>query len=77
MSGSHEKQLLTQATDFAINDSWEASHKIVQDLHSAKLIGFMLSFIRLRAMNSIVATGTRGRSSPSRFMMTQSKNSFS
>ena len=36
MPGSQEKELLKQAIDFAINDSWEASHKIVQDIHSAK-----------------------------------------
>ena len=36
MPGSQEKELLNQAIDFAINDSWEASHKIVQDIHSVK-----------------------------------------
>ena len=34
MRGSQDKELLNQAIDFAINDSWDASHKIVQDLHS-------------------------------------------
>ena len=34
MRGSQDKELLNQAIDFAINDSWEAAHKIVQDLHS-------------------------------------------
>ena len=34
MGGSKHKELLTQAISFAINDSWEASHKIVQDLDS-------------------------------------------
>lgn len=34
MLGSQDKELLNQAIHFAINDSWEASHKIVQDLHS-------------------------------------------
>ena len=27
MRGSQDKELLNQAIDFAINDSWEASHK--------------------------------------------------
>ena len=34
MGGSKHKELLNQAISFAINDSWEASHKIVQDLDS-------------------------------------------
>ena len=34
MRGSQDKELLNQAIDFAINDSWDASRKIVQDLHS-------------------------------------------
>ena len=34
MSGSSEKELLSQAIDLAINNAWDASHKIVQDLHS-------------------------------------------
>ena len=34
MSGSQDKELLKQAIDFAFNNSWESSHKIVQDLHS-------------------------------------------
>ena len=34
MSGSTHKELLNQAITFAINDAWDASHKIVQDLHS-------------------------------------------
>ncbi len=34
MRGSQDKELLNQAIDFAINDSWDAFHKIVQDLHS-------------------------------------------
>ena len=34
MGGSKHKELLIQAISFAINDSWEASHKIVQDLDS-------------------------------------------
>ena len=36
MSGSEDKELLNQAIVFAINDSWDASHQIVQDLHSSK-----------------------------------------
>ena len=34
MGGSKDKELLNQAIDFAINDSWDESHKIVQDLNS-------------------------------------------
>ena len=34
MSGSSHKELLNRAITFAINDAWDASHKIVQDLHS-------------------------------------------
>ena len=34
MRGSQNKELLNQAIDFAINDLWDASHKIVQDLNS-------------------------------------------
>ena len=34
MPGSQEKELLIHAIDFAINDSWDESHKIVQDLNS-------------------------------------------
>ncbi len=34
MRGSQDKELLNQAIDFAMSDSWGASHKIVQDLHS-------------------------------------------
>jgi len=34
MRGSKDKELLNQAIDFAIKDSWGESHKIVQDLHS-------------------------------------------
>ena len=36
MGGSKDKELLNQAIDFAINDSWDESHKIVQDLHSTE-----------------------------------------
>lgn len=36
MSGSTHKELLYQAIAFAINDAWDASHKIVQDLHSTQ-----------------------------------------
>ena len=36
MRGSEDKVLLNQAIVFAINDSWDASHQIVQDLHSSK-----------------------------------------
>ncbi|MGI9130719.1 MAG: hypothetical protein ACR2IC_03410 [Candidatus Methylopumilus sp.] len=35
MSGSKQKELLNQAIVLAVNDSWDASHKIVQDLHSS------------------------------------------
>ena len=35
MSGSEDKELLNQAIHFAINNSWDACHNIVQDLHSA------------------------------------------
>ena len=34
MGGSKDKELLSQAIDFAISDSWDESHKIVQDLNS-------------------------------------------
>lgn len=34
MSSSKQKELLNQAIAFAINNSWDASHKIVQDLNS-------------------------------------------
>jgi hypothetical protein len=34
MSSSKQKELLNQAITFAINNSWDASHKIVQDLNS-------------------------------------------
>ena len=34
MRGSFQKELLKQAITLALNDSWEASHKIVQDIHS-------------------------------------------
>ena len=36
MGGSKDKELLNQAIDFAINDSWDESHKIVQDLNSTE-----------------------------------------
>ena len=36
MSGSNHKELLNQAIDFALIGSWDASHKIVQDLHSSQ-----------------------------------------
>ena len=36
MRGSKDKELLNQAIDFAINDSWDESHKIVQDLNSTE-----------------------------------------
>ena len=36
MSGSNHKELLNRAIDFALNGSWDASHKIVQDLHSSQ-----------------------------------------
>jgi len=36
MGGSKEKELLNQAIVFAINDSWDESHKIVQDLNSTE-----------------------------------------
>ena len=36
MRGSEDKELLNQAIVFAINDSWDASHQIVQDLHSSE-----------------------------------------
>ena len=36
MRGNEDKELLNQAIVFAINDSWDASHQIVQDLHSSK-----------------------------------------
>ena len=36
MSGSSHKELLNQAIVFAINDAWDASHKIVQDIHSSQ-----------------------------------------
>jgi hypothetical protein len=36
MRGSEDEELLNQAIVLAINDSWDASHKIVQDIHSAK-----------------------------------------
>ncbi len=36
MSGSSHKELLNRAIAFAINDAWDASHKIVQDLHSSQ-----------------------------------------
>ena len=36
MSGSTHKELLNQAIAFAINDAWDASHKIVQDLDSTQ-----------------------------------------
>jgi len=36
MPGSQDKELLNQAIHFAINNSWDACHKIVQDLHSAE-----------------------------------------
>ena len=36
MSGSSHKELLNRAIVFAINDAWDASHKIVQDLHSSQ-----------------------------------------
>ena len=35
MSGSSHKELLNRAITFAINDGWDASHKIVQDLDSS------------------------------------------
>jgi hypothetical protein len=35
MRGSEDKELPNQAIHFAINNSWDACHKIVQDLHSA------------------------------------------
>lgn len=35
MSCSEEKELLNKAIHFAITNSWDACHKIVQDLHSA------------------------------------------
>jgi hypothetical protein len=34
MGSSKHKGLLKQAISFAINDSWEASHNIVQDIDS-------------------------------------------
>ena len=34
MRGSSQKELLNQAIVFALNDAWDASHKIVQDLDS-------------------------------------------
>lgn len=36
MRGSKDKELLNQAIVFAINDSWDESHKIVQDLNSTE-----------------------------------------
>jgi len=36
MSSSKHQGLLNQAIAFAIRDSWDASHKIVQDLHSTQ-----------------------------------------
>ena len=36
MYGSKDKELINQAIDFALNDLWEASHKIVQDLYSSE-----------------------------------------
>jgi hypothetical protein len=36
MGGSKDKELLNRAIDFAINDSWDESHKIVQDLNSTE-----------------------------------------
>ena len=36
MSSSKHQGLLNQAIAFAISDSWDASHKIVQDLHSTQ-----------------------------------------
>jgi hypothetical protein len=36
MGGSKDKELLNQAIVFAINDSWDESHKIVQDLNSTE-----------------------------------------
>ena len=36
MRGSRDKELLNQAIDFAVNDSWDESHKIVQDLDFAE-----------------------------------------
>ena len=36
MLSSKDKELLNRAIDFAINDSWDESHKIVQDLNSTE-----------------------------------------
>jgi hypothetical protein len=36
MSGSNQKELLNQAITFALSGLWDASHKIVQDLHSSQ-----------------------------------------
>jgi hypothetical protein len=36
MSGSNQKELLNKAITFALSGLWDASHKIVQDLHSSQ-----------------------------------------
>ncbi|MSQ81126.1 MAG: hypothetical protein EXR41_05435 [Candidatus Methylopumilus sp.] len=34
MASSNNKELLLKAISYAINDAWDESHKIVQELHS-------------------------------------------